>query len=313
MTSLLEILADCQPHSFENLTALFACSDEELLARIQTLQKQGILIDTAFGEVRLIPQTPLLSAVKIQQVFPRHKIMYVPVIDSTNRLLLTNMSRLNKGDICITEHQTAGRGRRGRQWQSPFAAQAIFSMMWQVDAGKSVDGLSLTVGMAIRRAICKLGSDQTKLKWPNDILLHGRKLAGILIETAGTENGLLNLVIGAGINVAVLRDTNQIDQAWANLQEILPKIDRTLLLITVFEELIQALTEFERHGITPEFQQQWRQNDAFFQHEVNIIKEKQVISGIEQGIDERGHLRLQVGNEWMTFNGGEVSLRKNGV
>lgn len=312
MTSLLDILADCRPHSFENLTALFACSDEELLARIQTLQEQGIRIDTGFGEVRLIPQTPLLNAIKIQQFFPRYKIMYVPVIDSTNRLLLTNISRLNKGDICITEHQSAGRGRRGRRWQSPFAAQAIFSMVWQVDAGNPVDGLSLTVGMAIYRAIRKLGADQAKLKWPNDVLLHGRKLAGILVETAGTENGKLNLVIGAGINVAVPQDANQIDQPWANLQEVLPKIDRTLLLITVFEELIQALTAFERHGITPEFRRQWRQNDAFFQHEVSVITEKKVISGVEQGINEHGYLCLSVGNELMTFNGGEVSLRKNG-
>ncbi|ABR74262.1 bifunctional biotin operon repressor/biotin--[acetyl-CoA-carboxylase] ligase [Actinobacillus succinogenes] len=311
MTSLLDILADCQPHSFENLTALFACSDNELLDRIRTLQEQGFLIDTGFGEIRLIPQTPLLSAAQIQQVFPHQKIMYAPVIDSTNRLLLTNMSRLNKGDICMTEYQSAGRGRRGRRWQSPFAAQAIFSMVWQVDTTVPTDGLSLTVGMAIHRAIRKLGSDQTKLKWPNDLLLHGRKLAGILIETAGTENGRLNLVIGVGINVAVPRDNNQIDQPWANLHEILPKIDRTLLLITVFEELIRALTAFERQGITPEFRQQWRQNDAFFQDEVNIITERQVISGIEQGIDERGYLRLQVGNELMTFNAGEVSLRKN--
>ena len=307
---LLNILADCQPHSFEKLTALLALTDEQLLAEISALQEQGIQIDTSFGNVQILPQTALLSAVEIQRVFPHNKVIYHPIINSTNQLLLANIGRLNKGDICITEHQTAGRGRRGRQWQSPFAGLAMFSMIWQVDARKAIDGLSLVVGMAIYDALQKLGAQGVELKWPNDVLLNGRKLAGILIEIANSEDGKINLVIGVGINVAISKGENQIDQSWANLQEILPKIDRTSLLIQVISELQKALFDFEQQGISPEFQAKWQQCDAFFNDEVNIITEKQIISGIEQGIDERGYLRLWVDNQFMHFNGGEVSLRR---
>lgn len=312
MVQLLNLLADCQPHSFEKLTALLSLNDAQLLAEISALQEQGIQIDTSFGEVKLIAQTALISAEKIQQTFPHYKVIYHPIINSTNQFMLTNQGRLNKGDICITEHQTAGRGRRGRQWQSPFGSQAIFSLIWQVDARKPIDGLSLVVGMAIVDAIKKLGGCGAMLKWPNDVLLNGKKLAGILIEIANSENGKLNLVIGVGINVAIPKDSNQIDQPWANLNEILPKIDRTLLLCTVIQEVVTALEYFEQQGITAEFQQKWLLCDEFFGEEVNVITEKEVISGIEQGIDERGYLQLIVNNgeQCLTFNGGEVSLRR---
>lgn len=312
MAQLLRILADGQPHSFEKLTALLSLDDTQLLAEISALQEQGIQIDTGFGEVKIIPETALINMEKIQRSFSHHKVIYHPIINSTNQFLLANMGRLNKGDICITEHQTAGRGRRGRQWQSPFAGQAIFSLIWQVDARKPIDGLSLVVGMAIVDAIKKLGGCGAMLKWPNDVLLNGKKLAGILIELANSENGKLNLVIGVGINVAIPKDRNQIDQPWANLNEILPKIDRTLLLCTVIQEVFSALETFEQQGITAEFRQKWLLCDEFFGEEVNVITEKSVISGIAQGIDERGYLQLIVNNgeQCLTFNGGEVSLRR---
>ncbi|WP_273392856.1 bifunctional biotin--[acetyl-CoA-carboxylase] ligase/biotin operon repressor BirA [Actinobacillus porcinus] len=312
MVQLLNLLADCQPHSFEKLTALLSLNDAQLLAEISALQEQGIQIDTSFGEVKLIAQTALISAEKIQQTFSHYKVIYHSIINSTNQFMLANQGRLNKGDICLTEHQTAGRGRRGRQWQSPFGSQAIFSLIWQVDARKPIDGLSLVVGMAIVDAIKKLGGCGAMLKWPNDVLLNGKKLAGILIEIANSENGKLNLVIGVGINVAIPKDSNQIDQPWANLNEILPEIDRTLLLCTVIQEVVTALEYFEQQGITAEFQQKWLLCDEFFGEEVNVITEKEVISGIEQGIDERGYLQLirNNGEQCLTFNGGEVSLRR---
>ncbi|WP_439257699.1 bifunctional biotin--[acetyl-CoA-carboxylase] ligase/biotin operon repressor BirA [Lonepinella sp. BR2271] len=310
MYDLLEKLADGQAYSFENLTALFGCDDEALLAQIQQLQQQGIHLDTTFGEVKLLPQTALLNPEKLRQNLP-YQVFYRPVIHSTNQFLLENIKRLNKGDICTAECQTAGRGRRGRQWISPFASQLMLSFIWQVDARKPLDGLSSVVAMAINHALIKLGGADIMLKWPNDILLKGRKLAGILIEIAHTENGQLNLVVGIGLNVDIPKDNQQIDQRWANLTEILPKIDRTSLLIALIQQIYQALDTFEQTGIDTEFQQKWQEVDAYFGETVNIITEKQVISGVEQGIDERGYLKLFTDNgELLTFNGGEVSLRR---
>ncbi|WP_439242283.1 bifunctional biotin--[acetyl-CoA-carboxylase] ligase/biotin operon repressor BirA [Lonepinella sp. BR2474] len=310
MYDLLEKLADGQAYSFENLTALLGCDDEALLAQIQQLQQQGIHLDTTLGEVKLLPQTALLNPEKLRQRLP-YQVFYRPVIHSTNQFLLENIKRLNKGDICTAECQTAGRGRRGRQWISPFASQLMLSFIWQVDARKPLDGLSSVVAMAINHALIKLGGTDIMLKWPNDILLKGRKLAGILIEIAHTENGQLNLVVGIGLNVDIPKDNQQIDQRWANLTEILPKIDRTSLLIALIQQIYQALDTFEQTGIDAEFQRKWQEVDAYFGETVNIITEKQVISGVEQGIDERGYLKLFTDNgELLTFNGGEVSLRR---
>ncbi|MGQ0285640.1 bifunctional biotin--[acetyl-CoA-carboxylase] ligase/biotin operon repressor BirA [Pasteurellaceae bacterium 22721_9_1] len=309
MQQLLALISDCQTHSFEKLTALLKCDDAQLLQEIQQLQQQGIQIDTSFGEVKLIPQTELLDLCRIQTELP-YQIIYQPVIHSTNQFLIENIKRLNKGDICIAEHQTAGRGRRGRQWLSPFASQLMFSFIWQVDARKAIDGLSLVIGMAIYEAIQELGGKNVMLKWPNDILLNGRKLAGILIEITHNCKGKLHLVIGIGLNIA-LPQQNQINQPWANLTEILPKIDRTLLFIKLIKHIYAKLAQFEQQGISSEFCQQWQERDAFFGEEVHIITEKETISGIEQGIDQRGYLQLLVnGNQQMHFNGGEVSLRK---
>lgn len=311
MLALLTQLADGKSHSFEKLTALLAIEHEQLLAKINELRTQGLNIEMAFAQAQLIPQTELLRAVKLEQVFAENKVIYHPVIDSTNRFLLENMAQMKKGDICVTEYQSAGRGRRGRQWQSPFASQIIFSFVWQVDAAKPLDGLSSIVGMAIRRALLEQGAKGIMLKWPNDILLNGRKLAGILIEIANSEKGKLNLVVGVGINVALPNNNASIDQPWANLNQILPKIDRTLLLSKIIQQIYQHLERFEQYGIDAVFQQDWLEGDEFFGEQVNVITEKQTISGIAQGIDSRGYLQLITEQgDWLYFNSGEVSLRR---
>ncbi|HBO38747.1 MAG TPA: biotin--[acetyl-CoA-carboxylase] ligase, partial [Pasteurellaceae bacterium] len=135
---------------------------------------------------------------------------------------------------------------------------------------------------------------------------------GILIEMAKGENELLNLVIGIGINLSIPQQNNQIDQRWAELVEVLPDVDRNQLIIRLVKNIYAYLDEFDQQGISAEFRQKWLEVDDYFGEEVNVITEKQIISGIEQGIDEKGYLQIIANNgtEWLKFNGGEVSLRK---
>ena len=179
----------------------------------------------------------------------------------------------------------------------------IFSFYWSFDPKKSIEGLSLVVGLAIAEVL------NVQVKWPNDILFDGRKLGGILVEIANHKNGLLNLVIGVGINVSLPTQT-EISQPYAQLSEMDPDIDRQTLFPTLIQHLYVRLERFEKEGINAEFQQAWQNHNAFFNSEVNVITEQHVISGIEQGIDERGYLRVQCGAELKMFNGGEVSLRR---
>lgn len=296
---LLSHLADGEEKVRSNLTQF----SQNLVEDLQQFRDAGLnIIETAQG-YRLVPQLPLLNSLQISTALLPYQVHYQPVMSSTNEWVLQNIPNLNKGDLCLTEYQTAGRGRRGRQWLSPFAGQMIFSFYWTFDPKKSIEGLSLVIGLAIAEVL------NVQVKWPNDILFHGRKLGGILVEIANHKNGLLNLVIGVGINVLLPTQT-EISQPYAQLSEMDPDIDRQTLFPTLIQHLYARLERFEKEGINAEFQQAWQNHNAFFNSEVNVITEQRVISGIEQGIDERGYLKVLCGDEVRMFNGGEVSLRK---
>ena len=296
---LLSHLADGEEKVRSNLTKF----SQNLAEDLQQFRDAGLnIIETAQG-YRLVPQLPLLNSLQISTALSPYQVYYQPVMSSTNEWILQNIPNLNKGDLCLAEYQTAGRGRRGRQWLSPFAGQMIFSFYWTFNPKKSIEGLSLVIGLAIAEVL------NVQVKWPNDILFDGRKLGGILVEIANHKNGLLNLVIGVGINVSLPMQT-EISQPYAQLSEMDPDIDRQTLFPTLIQHLYVRLARFEKEGINAEFQQAWQNHNAFFNSEVNVITEQRVISGIEQGIDERGYLKVLCGDEVKMFNGGEVSLRK---
>ena len=296
---LLSHLADGEEKVRSNLIEF----SQNLAEDLQQFRDAGLnIIETAQGH-RLVPQLPLLNSLQISTALSPYSVHYQPVISSTNEWVLQNIPNLNKGDLCLAEYQMAGRGRRGRQWLSPFAGQMIFSFYWTFDPKKSIEGLSLVIGLAIAEVL------NVQVKWPNDILFDGRKLGGILVEIANHKNGLLNLVIGVGINVSLPTQT-EISQPYVQLSEMDPDIDRQTLFPTLIQHLYVRLERFEKEGINAEFQQAWQNHNAFFNSEVNVITERRVISGIEQGIDERGYLRVQCGAELKMFNGGEVSLRR---
>lgn len=296
---LLSYLADGEEKVRSNLTQF----SQNLAEDLQQFRDAGLnIIETAQG-YRLVPQLPLLNSLQISTALSPYQVYYQPVMSSTNEWILQNIPNLNKGDLCLAEYQTAGRGRRGRQWLSPFAGQMIFSFYWTFNPKKSIEGLSLVIGLAIAEVL------NVQVKWPNDILFDGRKLGGILVEIANHKNGLLNLVIGVGINVSLPMQT-EISQPYAQLSEMDPDVDRQTLFPTLIQHLYVRLERFEKEGINAEFQQAWQNHNAFFNSEVNVITEQRVISGIEQGIDERGYLRVQCGAELKMFNGGEVSLRR---
>ena len=252
---------------------------------------------------QLVPEMPLLNPQTISTALSPYSVHYHRTISSTNEFITNQINQLKKGDLCLAEYQTAGRGRRGRQWLSPFAGQLIFSFYWTIDPKKALDGLSLVIGLAIAEAL------NAKVKWPNDILLSGRKLGGILVEIINHKNGLLNLVVGIGINVKLPQST-EISQPYAQLTEQDPNIDREKILIKVIQRIYSRLAQFEEKGIDEEFMQQWINYNEFFGDEVNVFTEQGAISGIEQGIDKRGYLKVITDEGERYFNAGEVSLRR---
>lgn len=297
--ALLTYLSDCQPKVRFELEKFSPDIEED----IKQLRELGLEIVVDDQNYCLVPNLPLLNPQQISTALFPYNIHYQPIISSTNEWILQNIPSLKKGDLCVAEYQTAGRGRRGRQWLSPFAGQIIFSFYWTFDPKKSIEGLSLVIGLAIAEVL------NVQVKWPNDILFDGRKLGGILVEIANHKNGMLNLVIGVGINVSLPKQT-EISQPYAEVCEIDPDVERQTLLPKLIQHLYTRLNIFEKNGINTEFQQAWQSYNAFSNREVNVLTEQGIISGIEQGIDERGYLKVLRGNKIQMFNGGEVSLRK---
>lgn len=310
MQHLLLLLATYSKLSLADLTALLPYSEEDILQQIEELRQQGIQIEESAVGFQLIPQLERLNESYLTRELAPYAVHIKPIINSTNQYLLDNIAYLEKGTICLSEYQTAGRGRRGRQWLSPFAGQVIMSLYWTLDRQINLEGLSLVVGMAIADTLRKAGAWGVKLKWPNDVLLNGRKLAGILVEIANRPNNLHNLVIGLGINLSLPKQHNNIDQPWAELVEVLPDFDRNKLIVSLSQNLIARLQQFEQVGIDEKFRQEWLEMDAYFGEEVNILSENHKITGIEQGIDERGYIQLMTEEGMRYFNGGEVSLRR---
>ncbi len=308
---LVSILADGEFHSGEQLGAQLGMSRAAINKHIQTVRDWGVDIFTVPGKGYSLPSPiQLLNEEEILAALPEGRVNVLPVIDSTNQYLLDRISQLTSGDACVAEYQQAGRGRRGRKWFSPFGANLYLSMYWKLDQGPAAAmGLSLVIGIVMAEVLQKLGAEDVRVKWPNDLYLKDRKLAGILVELTGKTGDAAQLVIGAGINLKMREPAaDSIDQGWINLQEAGVNIDRNQLTATLLQELRSALRQFEVEGLPP-FITRWRKLDNFLDRPVKLLIGEQEIHGIERGIDQQGALLLEQDGVIKPFIGGEISLR----
>lgn len=308
---LVEILSDGEFHSGEQLGESLGMSRAAINKHIQTLKSWGLDIYTVTGKGYSLPvPMQLLNEEAILAQLHQPNLAIIPVIDSTNQYLLERMNELQSGDACIAEYQQAGRGRRGRQWFSPFGANLYMSMYWRLEQGPAAAmGLSLVIGIVIAETLQQLGAQDVRVKWPNDLYLQDRKLAGILVELTGKTGDAAQIVMGAGINLAMRgAEAAQINQGWINLQEAGIAIDRNDLAAKLINSLREALPLFERDGLAP-FTERWKALDNFFNRPVKLLIGEREIHGIARGIDKQGGLLLEQDGEVKSWVGGEISLR----
>ncbi|WP_410012676.1 bifunctional biotin--[acetyl-CoA-carboxylase] ligase/biotin operon repressor BirA [Sodalis sp. C49] len=308
---LIGLLADGEFHSGEQFGDSLGMSRAAINKHIQTLREWGIDVFTVPGKgYRLYAPLQLLDEGKILSLLPRGGVTVLPVIDSTNQYLMERTAVLRSGDACVAEYQMAGRGRRGRQWVSPFGANLYLSLYWRLEQGPAAAiGLSLVIGIIMAEVLHELGAREVRVKWPNDLYLHDRKLAGILVEISGKAGDAAHLVIGAGINLA-MRETAEpvINQGWINLQEAGIQIDRNALAAKLINGLRLALPIFERDGFAA-FVTRWQALDNFYHRPVKLLIGEREIKGISRGIDAQGALLLEQDGKVKAYLGGEISLR----
>ena len=233
-------------------------------------------------------------------------------VDSTNAEAMRQVALgAGSGLVCVAEQQTAGRGRRGRTWVSPFAGNIYMSLVWEFAGGASaLEGLSLAVGVAVAEALERCGVPDVALKWPNDLLVNGAKLGGILIEMVGDAAGSCKVVIGVGLNVQMPEAAAvDIDQQWTDIYRATGSAtSRNELLTAVLDELLPLLPAFERDGFGP-WQSRWMSRDVHADSEVVVISGAQKLAGKARGVDITGALQLETDLGVQAIHGGEVSLR----
>jgi len=314
MLKLLNLLKDGRFHSGQALGEALGVSRSAVWKQLQHLESElNLVIHKVRGRgyQLAVPLTLLESQLIAEYSQGEHWPLYIhESIDSTNAEALR---RIAMGDaapfLVLAEQQSAGRGRRGRQWVSPFAENLYYSLVLRVEGGmRQLEGLSLVVGLAVMRALQAFGLARVGLKWPNDLLVGEQKIAGILLELVGDPADVCHVVLGIGVNVN-MQSNEQVDQQWTSMRrELGVSIDRNRLVAQLNQQLQHELSRHRRYGFAA-FQEEWEQANLWQGRKVSLIAGNNRIDGVVLGVDGQGALRLDVEGVEKSFSAGELSLR----
>lgn len=314
MLTLLKLLKDGRFHSGQALGVALGVSRSAVWKQLQLLEAElGLSIHKVRGRgYQLAAPLMLLDPIGISEATPScdWSVLVFDSIDSTNAEALRAIERGQTAPfLVLAERQTAGRGRRGRKWVSPFAENVYYSLVLRIEGGmRQLEGLSLVVGLAVMQALRELGVSAAGLKWPNDVLVGQKKIAGILLELVGDPADVCHVVLGVGINVN-MQMTDEVDQQWTSMRLETGKVfDRNQMVAVLSEKLQRYLHRHQVEGFSA-IQSEWEQNHLWQGRAVSLIAGVNQIDGEVLGIDKQGALRLKVDGVEKSFSGGELSLR----
>ncbi len=286
--------------------------------RIQSLRAAGVEIQGRAGDgYRLAQPLDLLDGERIRQALPAsvQALLAGLQIDwsvaSTNTELLQRSAPLRGVEVLLAERQTGGRGRRGRHWASPLAAHVYLSLSRTFAGGLSrMGGLSLAMGVAVVEALHGLGFDRAGLKWPNDVIVDGHKLGGLLVEGGGEFAGPARAVIGLGLNVRMpAAAALDITQPWADLDTLAGQpVSRNAVVTALLSALLPALEQFEQQGLAP-FLPRYAAMDVLQGREVRVEEAGVMHDGVACGLAGDGALKVRIDGVETRFHAGEVSVR----
>ena len=313
---LLRTLADGGWHSGEALAQEAGITRAGLSKRLQKLMQWGLEIETQPGRgCHLVHPLELLDADLIRGGLPdalkaRLAVRVLAGTDSTNSQLLA-ADPADDPQALLAEHQSAGRGRHGRSWHSPFGTNLYLSLAWTFPQWPaSLTALPLATGVATAEALAELELRELRLKWPNDLWCGAAKLGGILIEQRGEAGGACRVVIGLGLNVAMRSATTaHIGQPWTTLAEQLGTApSRNALAARILAQWVGMLERFTYEGFAP-FAAGFRALDLLRNRAITLALPEGEIAGTARGVDEDGALLVDAGEARRRILSGEVSLK----
>lgn len=236
----------------------------------------------------------------------------VPELPSTNRTLAERARTLDTGKthVLVADIQTAGVGRRGKQWLSK-AGNISFSVLSHFDLpiGK-MTGLSLVTGVTVAQVLKNLTGIQSALKWPNDVMVNDGKLAGLLIEVPRSTYNSCDIVTGIGINYVAFRGDEQVGQRAISICDLGGgHVTRSELIGHLVSDLIANYAIYETQGLSA-FMQQWNELDYLHGKDVTVLLGEKQIYGVAKGLSGSGELLVKIDGKLQSFNSGDVSVRK---
>jgi BirA family transcriptional regulator, biotin operon repressor / biotin---[acetyl-CoA-carboxylase] ligase len=318
---VLRRLSDGAFHSGQDLAREFQISRASIFNVLNQAETMGLTIHAVRGRGYRVPSPvewldETVVATHLGETSRVYDVRMHDSVDSTNNALMkAALMGAPDGTVICAEHQQAGKGRRGRQWHAVLGGSLTFSVLCRFDKGlQALVGLSLAVGMAIAQAVNRHSRHQAKLKWPNDVLVDYRKLAGILVEVQGDMDGEAFAVVGIGLNVR-LGDAQRdaVDQAVVDLAEMGVTVGRNQLLAVCLQELHTTLSVFRQAGFAA-LRENWMALDAYADRAVVLqLPDARGVQGVASGVDATGAFLLRDHeDEIHAYSGGDISLRLDG-
>ncbi len=317
---ILRMLSDGAFHSGTDLGKKLGITRAAVCKNIRHLTQSGLDVHRVTGRgykldapLTLLDRSRILKHLGAAAADFRDRLHLLDEVDSTNRRLaeLAPQAKSVDGLACLAEMQSGGRGRRGRRWVATPYHNLMLSMGWRFPGGPAlVSGLSLAAGLAVLRALEEYGISDAGLKWPNDVLWNGRKLAGLLADVQGEASGPTLVILGVGVNAYLSRDdAERIDQPWVDLREILGEsVDRNRLAALMLRHLRSMFQEFAVKGFTP-FRETWSSRHLYHDRRVRLIQGEREFTGTVEDIDEHGGLIVRLAKGRQVFHSGEISMR----
>ncbi len=318
---LIRLLSDGEFHSGEQLGERLGVSRAAVWKQLRKLEALGIAMEAVKGQgYRLAEPLELLNGAHIVAGLSREsrgrlaRLFVEETLPSSNAFLRERFEQgAGHGEVCLVEQQSAGRGRRGRVWTTPWGRTLMLSLGWRVESGvAALEGLSLAIGVELSRVLERHGV-RPYLKWPNDVLLeigeqrYG-KLAGILVEVSGDAAGPCEVVAGMGINIDLPDDFRAgLDQPVSAVRDQ-ADVSRNDLAAELIDALLALMATFEEKGFAA-WQADWNARHAFAGREVDILRGGEHDIAVAEGVDASGNLRVAKGSHRFSIAGGEISVR----
>ena len=319
LVELVKLLSDGEYHDGTSIGNHLNISRAAVWKLIKKLEQYKVPLTCTKGKGYKLESSLTLLDINRLKFQLRHRSIKLEVLEkipSTNDYL-KSLSKNNKEIIaCFAEAQTAGKGRLHRQWHSPFAENIYLSVLCPFEKDISeLSGLSLVAALAICRAlesVIDLHEKHLSVKWPNDILMDGCKLAGTLIEIEAESNGFCQVIIGVGINVNMRKALKKdINQSWVSLSQVTNQtIDRNTLGTEIIDSLIDYLERFSSKGLVS-FKQEWQKRDYLADAMISVMSGSKKAKGVCLGINHQGHLKIKAETgDILTLSSGDTTLRK---